>query len=195
MQSCTITDNFAVRGGGVYVENAPQPLFYSTHFADNQAEYDGAIYFHEVGDPVVRDCTFSDNRVTDDQDPLFVSAEENDYHLRSGSPCIDTGDNGRVGEPLDLDGNPRILNGVVDMGAYESVCDEVIELKTECTSEKLKAKIKTRLPAGCTVLISHSEDKTKPAAIKGKGKAGWKSAPATPCPAGCDEHCRQVECP
>lgn len=32
MQSGTITDNYAVRGGGVYVEDAPQPLFYSAPF-------------------------------------------------------------------------------------------------------------------------------------------------------------------
>ncbi|MHC4574605.1 MAG: choice-of-anchor Q domain-containing protein, partial [Planctomycetota bacterium] len=35
--------------------------------------------------------------------------------------CIDTGDPNYVGEPneTDLDGNPRVVCDVVDMGAYE----------------------------------------------------------------------------
>jgi len=44
-----------------------------------------------------------------------------DLHLQPGSPCIDAGNN--VALPLfittDLDGNPRIVNDIVDMGAYE----------------------------------------------------------------------------
>jgi len=50
-------------------------------------------------------------------DPLFVDAD--DLRLTAGSPCIDAGDNSVVTEPTDLDGNPRIANGTVDMGAYE----------------------------------------------------------------------------
>jgi predicted outer membrane repeat protein len=38
------------------------------------------------------------------------------------SPCIDAGDNSAIpaGVIVDLDGNPRIINGIVDMGAYEN---------------------------------------------------------------------------
>ncbi|MHC4583470.1 MAG: right-handed parallel beta-helix repeat-containing protein, partial [Planctomycetota bacterium] len=63
-------------------------------------------------------------------DPLFVDAdgddnvvgtEDDDLRLLEGSPCIDVGDSSAV--PLsvvtDVDGNPRITNGRVDMGAYE----------------------------------------------------------------------------
>ncbi len=52
-------------------------------------------------------------------DPLFVDAENGDYRLRSGSPCIDAGSNAYVVGDTDLVGNPRIANGTVDMGAYE----------------------------------------------------------------------------
>ena len=39
--------------------------------------------------------------------------------MQTNSPCLDAGDNAFVQGATDLDGNPRILNGVVDMGAYE----------------------------------------------------------------------------
>jgi hypothetical protein len=54
-------------------------------------------------------------------DPLFVNATAQDYHLQVGSPCIDAGDNSLVppGVTTDLDGNKRIFNTTVDMGAYE----------------------------------------------------------------------------
>jgi hypothetical protein len=77
-------------------------------------------------------------------DPLFIDADgadniagntDDDLHLMPGSPCINKGDiefytpwlpSGTgigMGEPnipyLDLDGNPRLIGGMIDMGAYE----------------------------------------------------------------------------
>jgi len=62
--------------------------------------------------------------------PLFVGAgradnifgtEDDDLRLLPDSPCIDAGDNSEVPQSVDMDfdGNPRIVNGIVDMGAYE----------------------------------------------------------------------------
>jgi hypothetical protein len=43
-----------------------------------------------------------------------------DYHLRSRSPCIEGGTNLTwMSSALDLDGNPRRLRDIVDMGCYE----------------------------------------------------------------------------
>ena len=54
-----------------------------------------------------------------DDDPMFVDAENGDYRLQAESPCINAGSNECVTWELDLDGNPRIINGRVDMGVYE----------------------------------------------------------------------------
>jgi len=61
-------------------------------------------------------------------DPLFVNPGGGDFHLQTGSPCIDTGNNSAPGIPaVDLDGHPRIVDGngdgtaTVDMGAYEYI--------------------------------------------------------------------------
>lgn len=56
-------------------------------------------------------------------DPLLVQLvfPSPDLHLKTGSPCIQKGDLSLITDPLetDYDGKPRIVNGKVDMGAYE----------------------------------------------------------------------------
>jgi hypothetical protein len=69
-----------------------------------------------------------EGNITDD--PQFVDPdgadgkpetyEDNNYRLSADSPCIDAGNNEDwMWTVVDLDGNPRIWNGTVDMGAYE----------------------------------------------------------------------------
>ena len=58
-------------------------------------------------------------------DPLFNDSTGGDYTLQSESPCIDKGDSAAAPTGLDLNGNPRFLDGHldgvmrVDMGAHE----------------------------------------------------------------------------
>ena len=55
--------------------------------------------------------------------PLFVDAANGNFHLQSGSPVINQGSNSAPSLPsTDKDGLPRILYGIVDMGAYEYLC-------------------------------------------------------------------------
>jgi len=64
------------------------------------------------------------------EEPLFVEIdgadgvfgnEDDNLRLLAGSPCLDSGDNSVLGSPVetDIDGNGRVADGVVDMGAFE----------------------------------------------------------------------------
>jgi hypothetical protein len=68
-------------------------------------------YWAHVNDP---------NIVLEPNDPNAVWID-GDYHLLAGSPCINAGDpNFAAGSnETDIDGQPRIFAGRVDMGAYE----------------------------------------------------------------------------
>jgi hypothetical protein len=60
-------------------------------------------------------------------DPMFVSTTDGSIDLNlvctaspDCSPCVDTANNVVVDSPKDIAGNPRIVNGIIDMGAYEN---------------------------------------------------------------------------
>ena len=51
--------------------------------------------------------------------PLLVNPAAGNFQLQSNSPCINAGNNAYVDSTTDLNGNPRIVGGTVDIGAYE----------------------------------------------------------------------------
>ncbi|WP_166437325.1 right-handed parallel beta-helix repeat-containing protein [Niastella caeni] len=56
------------------------------------------------------------------KDPLFVSVGATpDLHVKTGSPCLRSGNLSWITDASekDLDGKPRVVNGAVDMGAYQ----------------------------------------------------------------------------
>jgi hypothetical protein len=54
------------------------------------------------------------------EDPLFNGTSKNDYHLKEGSPAINSGaDVGTAIGPTDLDDNIRVKEGTIDIGCYE----------------------------------------------------------------------------
>ena len=80
----------------------------------------------------VREGYWDDSGTPDDpRDDVWVHG---DSRLLPDSPCINTGDPTPNGlDPTDLDGHPRVLCGIVDMGAYEFGvgdfdCDRVVDL-------------------------------------------------------------------
>jgi hypothetical protein len=60
-----------------------------------------------------------DGNIDGNLDPLFRDPDNGDFRIQSNSPLIDQGDNSYVTTTLDLLGNPRIGNGIVDIGAFE----------------------------------------------------------------------------
>jgi hypothetical protein len=116
--NCTLTGNQAADSGGIYVEsgNIRNSIVYFNSASTNANWYN-------VGGTFDHSCTTPDpggvgNRVAD---PQFVDPPNGNYRLGPTSPCIDAGLNEVwMSSAHDLDGNPRIHNGTVDMGAWES---------------------------------------------------------------------------
>ncbi len=134
ISNCTIANNdSSTMGGGVFFIYS-SPTLDNTIIWGNSASTGNQIYIYDSDtDIVLNYCDFAagvgevdgPGTVTVNHckgiDPLFVNAAGDDYHLQAGSSCIDAGDNSLipVGVTKDLDGNARISNGTVDMGAYE----------------------------------------------------------------------------
>ncbi|MHC4737571.1 MAG: right-handed parallel beta-helix repeat-containing protein [Planctomycetota bacterium] len=102
---------------------------------------------------------------------------EGDYHLPLGSPCINAGDPCYVPEPneTDLDGYPRIINGRIDMGAYEA---DYIEVEMKFVPQALNlssggklVKAHFVLPEGFSV---EDVDANTPAVIEPYGVESYK---------------------
>jgi len=51
--------------------------------------------------------------------PLLADVAARNFHIQTNSPCINGGANSYVDTDIDLEGNPRIAGGTVDIGAYE----------------------------------------------------------------------------
>jgi hypothetical protein len=119
-------------GGGLYVSinNTSAILnLYNNIIWGNIAETEGndiyingygskKNYFNNNVHEIVGTFDFSANNI--DVAPLFVNAEKGDYHLGTGSLCLDAGTNDAPELPEhDMDGNLRIGDNTVDIGAYE----------------------------------------------------------------------------
>jgi len=54
-----------------------------------------------------------------ENNPLFTHPASNDFHLRQASPAQNAGDNDIATESTDLDGAPRIINNMINLGPFE----------------------------------------------------------------------------
>jgi len=123
LANCTVAGNSASEsGGGLYgfVVIQVQRLYYATNCIVyfNTAASDANFNY---GGILANSCTFPDGggAAIITNAPLFVDLAGGNYHLQANSPCINTGTNAYAPGPVDFDGNPRIVGGTVDMGAYE----------------------------------------------------------------------------
>jgi hypothetical protein len=116
LNNCTLTGNSATNSGGgtyrgllknciVYFNTAPSDANYVLF---SFLEYSCTTPFPSLGGL---------GNITNA--PLFVDQAGGDLRLQSNSPCINAGKNAYITNSTDLDGNPRIVGGTVDIGAYE----------------------------------------------------------------------------
>jgi hypothetical protein len=114
LNNCILTGNSASSGGGasfgtlnnciVYYNTAPHPSF----------NYFSSTFSYS--------CTFwpPSGIGNISKAPAFMDTNGwSDLRLQSNSPCINARTNFYAPAGPDLDGNPRIVGGTVDMGAYE----------------------------------------------------------------------------
>jgi SprB repeat/Secretion system C-terminal sorting domain len=76
--------------------------------------------FFEDEQAFLQSGTFDTSHIFYITDPLFVNPDSGDLRLQPCSPLIDKGNNAFVTTTTDLEGQPRIVRGTVDIGAYES---------------------------------------------------------------------------
>jgi hypothetical protein len=117
--NCTVVGNFALQGGGgVYGSS----LYNSISYYNQVAGFD-ANYVADKGIIILSSCITPPPGPVEWQnisaEPLFADLANGNFHLQAGSPCINAGNNALVSGTTDLDGNPRIVGGTVDIGAYE----------------------------------------------------------------------------
>jgi len=109
LTNCTVAGNTAASAGGVDAGAVANSIVYDNtggNISDTKA------MFYTCTIPAFGTGCFTNA-------PLFVNEAAGDFHLQTNSPCINAGNNAYVTGATDLDGNPRIQGGTVDIGAYE----------------------------------------------------------------------------
>jgi parallel beta-helix repeat protein len=122
----TITANTAqVQAGGIYLFGYTATIrnnivafnssgIYNSRWATSHHNcvYGNWLYDYSMGEPGVGDIS---------QDPKLASARYGELHIQPDSPCRGAGDNAAVVSGwLDMDGQARVQDGQVDIGADES---------------------------------------------------------------------------
>jgi hypothetical protein len=151
--NCSIVENRALHQvGGVNINSPPLNRFTNCILWNNVGYgksdrgvqiygpsskeycYIQGIFNENKNEPRFRKIGYWDNNGTpeDITDDNWISG---DYHLLSSSPCIDSGHPSVIltEYEVDLDGNPRIQNGRIDMGVYEFVNATPVANATDVT--------------------------------------------------------------
>jgi hypothetical protein len=114
LNNCTIAGNTANSGFGVYQSTLNDCIvYYNPPIGPSQFNYNNSTLNYCCTTPLPASGTGNFTNA-----PLFVNLT-NDFHLQSNSPCINAGNNSYISMTNDFDGNPRIVGGTVDAGAYE----------------------------------------------------------------------------
>jgi predicted outer membrane repeat protein len=145
--NCIFSENSSTQSGGAIYNTKDLRVINSTFSANSAKESGGAIFGgpaitncilwgniapinHEIDpgtfNPTITNCCIQDGYTGTgtvssiiEEDPLFTTIYS--FSLHYSSPCIDKGLNSAIPSEISTDfaGNTRIVNGTVDMGAYE----------------------------------------------------------------------------
>jgi hypothetical protein len=119
LNNCTLTGNSATwaygRGGGGAYFGTLNNCIVHYNSAPNGSNYHSSSVNYCCTTPMP---TNGVGNITNA--PLFLDYAGGNLRPQSNSPCINAGLNTYAPGPTDLDGNPRIVSGTVDIGAYES---------------------------------------------------------------------------
>ena len=125
--NCTVYGNQAsYKGGGIYCESSTASIWNSIVWGNSWGYYNKQIY--ALSSTVT--LYYSDVELGSgespwgahciNENPGFIDPANGNFHLSGVSPCIDKGLNeAPCILDTDLEGSPRIIENVVDMGAYE----------------------------------------------------------------------------
>jgi hypothetical protein len=80
--------------------------------------------------------------------PLFVNAVRDDYREAPGSPTIGAGVTSPANGATDLDGNPRVVGGSTDIGAYEAQPSTLNALTTSAAVHRKAIVLRLRCGGG-----------------------------------------------
>jgi len=120
MNNCTIVENYAREtAGGVYAGLMRNCIVENNYNHVEKDNYAGGTFVYSCSTPLPT----GEGNISNS--PMFEYSSTGNFHLAFGSPCINDGTNAYVVGDRDLDGNPRIVDGRVDMGCYESPIPEV----------------------------------------------------------------------
>ena len=128
LTNCTIAYNVSASGGAIF------SLFNCTPVLNNSIVWLNGTSAGSNNNGIVNDVSPVANGTyniiqggvgsNSTADPLFVNAATGNFTLAGPSPAIDAGSNalyvGNINSDVDLNSNARLVNKVIDMGAYEN---------------------------------------------------------------------------
>jgi hypothetical protein len=114
LNNCTLTANSAYSNGGGAKFGTLNNCVVYYNSAPNGENYSGSILSYSCATPLPTNGIGNLSNA-----PLFVNQAGGNLRLQSNSPCINSGSNASAPSGPDLDGNPRIVGGTVDVGAFE----------------------------------------------------------------------------
>ncbi|MFH1422850.1 MAG: choice-of-anchor Q domain-containing protein, partial [Planctomycetota bacterium] len=134
LNNCTIANNSATGNGGAFNCHDSNPTLNNSIIWSNTASAGNQINGYGSSRITLNYCDYADNSVATNNisasvtsnncmilNPLFINVGGGNYQLQAASPCKDAGLNSYILGIITVDANknPRIVNGVVDFGAYE----------------------------------------------------------------------------